>query len=31
MKTKENKYVTIVYHGNLLLTKKHTNFRAHNN
>ena len=21
----------VVYHGNLLLTKKHTNVRAHNN
>ena len=30
-KTKKNKHVTIVYHGNLLLTKKHTNVRAHNN
>ena len=24
-------HVTIVYHGNVLLTKKHTNVRAHNN
>ena len=28
---RENKQVTIVYHGNVLLTKKHTNVRAHNN